>query len=88
MDHTTREIIEAATQGVVCATQRYLAAADYAKAPIASRSYAQYVQAAFELRRSKALLERALSGRGRSAQIENCLFGPDRSRRTSAGVTT
>jgi len=82
-----REIIEAATQEVVCATERYLAAADYAKAPIASRSYPQYVQAAFELRRSKALLERALSGRDRSAQIENCLFGPHRSRPTGAGAT-
>ncbi|MDQ2187207.1 hypothetical protein RBI13_18670 [Alcaligenaceae bacterium A4P071] len=71
------EVIEAAKKEVSCATENYLATVENAKAPIASRSYAKYVQAAFELRRSKILLERALKEKGGSAQLDDCLLRPD-----------
>ncbi|MDQ2139894.1 hypothetical protein RBI14_17170 [Alcaligenaceae bacterium B3P038] len=72
-----RELIEAAKKEVACATENYMAAAEFSKAPMASRSYAKYVQAAFELRRSKVLLERAIAARGRSVQVERCLLQPE-----------
>lgn len=72
-----QRLIEAAKKEVACATENYLAAAEFANAPIASRSYARYVQASFELRRSKVLLERAIGARGRSAQDKHCLLEPE-----------
>lgn len=72
-----RRLIEAARKEVACATENYLATVEFAKAPITSRKYAKYVQAAFELRRSKLLLERAISEKGLSVQVEHCLLKPE-----------
>lgn len=55
--------IEAAERDLQAAIAKFRSVAELAKSPIASRGYAEYVQAAFELRRSRILLERAINGK-------------------------